>query len=278
MIIEKRRSLEQFIEEQLIGPGGCSDRYLLDHNTEESLEGFSFGEVLNTTPGTIYSSAILFPQKANNNLKYSVFHDHHKLLDISVNFLDNSIKNEIFLGLFAKANEGDYNYNILSDQNKVASFKGSYKEHVEKIMKGKIKGVNSPIGKLLDVYNTVLPKVLKGDGSGDHKAWLLNPTVLRFITDVYNSGGLSGVQNIKPDQVIQYYLNHKPNYGSTDNMEISSSPVILNRGDIDNPVISGDIILEASGREIVLADDNGNFYADDLKVKQDIQKALSEAK
>ena len=66
MIIEKRRSLEQFIEEQLIGPGGCSDRYLLDHNTEESLEGFSFGEVLNTTPGTIYSSAILFPQKANN--------------------------------------------------------------------------------------------------------------------------------------------------------------------------------------------------------------------
>lgn len=72
MIIEKRKSLEQFIEEQLIGPGGCSDRYLLDHNTEDSLEGFSFGEVLNTTPGTIYSSAILFPQKANNNLKYSV--------------------------------------------------------------------------------------------------------------------------------------------------------------------------------------------------------------
>lgn len=217
--------------------------------------------------------------------KPNVFDDNaglHQGLDNLLNIafswdLDNSIKNEIFLGLFAKANEGDYNYNILSDQNKVASFKGSYKEHVEKIMKGKIKGVNSPIGKLLDVYNTVLPKVLKGDGSGDYKAWLLNPTVLRFITDVYNSKGLSGVQGIKADQVIQYYLSHKPNYGSTDNMEISSSPVILNRGDIDNPVISGDIILEASGREIVLADDNGNFYADDLKVKQDIQKALSEA-
>ena len=65
MIKQKRDSLEKFIEEQMIGPGGCNHRYCFFHNdSNEGLEpGMSYGEVINTTPGTIYSSAILFPQK-----------------------------------------------------------------------------------------------------------------------------------------------------------------------------------------------------------------------
>lgn len=64
MIVKKRDSLENFIREQLIGPGGCKYQYLVSHEGEnENLEkGYSYGEVLNTTPGSIYSSAILFPQ------------------------------------------------------------------------------------------------------------------------------------------------------------------------------------------------------------------------
>lgn len=62
-IEEKRNSLEKFIKEQIIGPGGCGDRYSLmnaDDNT---------GEVINTTPGSIYSSAILFPLKYSEELQ-----------------------------------------------------------------------------------------------------------------------------------------------------------------------------------------------------------------
>jgi hypothetical protein len=53
-IAEKRASLEKFIREQMIGPGGCRYHFGLDDHD---------GEVLNTTPGSIYSTAILFPQK-----------------------------------------------------------------------------------------------------------------------------------------------------------------------------------------------------------------------
>ena len=69
MIKEKRKSLEKFIEEQIIGPGGCADRYSVHHTDCDASEDISFGEVLNTTPGSIYSSAILFPQKDNDNIK-----------------------------------------------------------------------------------------------------------------------------------------------------------------------------------------------------------------
>lgn len=70
MILEKRNSLEKFIREQLIGPGGCNGRYLVSHNEDEIDENgiFSFGEVLNTTPGSIYSSAILFPKKEQEDI------------------------------------------------------------------------------------------------------------------------------------------------------------------------------------------------------------------
>ena len=61
MIKEKRDSLETFIHEQLIGPGGCGNRYGVFPPDEESEEPIC--EVINTTPGSIYSSAILFPRR-----------------------------------------------------------------------------------------------------------------------------------------------------------------------------------------------------------------------
>ena len=64
MIQEKRDSLEHFLHEQLIGPGGCNYQFkVFDENEDENLEEFSTGEVVNTTPGSIYSSAILFPRQ-----------------------------------------------------------------------------------------------------------------------------------------------------------------------------------------------------------------------
>ena len=66
MIKNKRTSLEQFIKEQLIGPGGCKGLYSIKESPcEENNE--PLGEVLNTTPGSIYSSAILFPVRKENN-------------------------------------------------------------------------------------------------------------------------------------------------------------------------------------------------------------------
>ena len=53
-IKEKRESLENFIREQMIGPGGCRYHFGIDGHE---------GEVLNTTPGSIYSTAVLFPEK-----------------------------------------------------------------------------------------------------------------------------------------------------------------------------------------------------------------------
>ena len=65
MIKQKRDSLEKFMREQLIGPGGCNYQFSVTHSEEEEQDpSLSYGEVLNTTPGSIYSSAILFPQKA----------------------------------------------------------------------------------------------------------------------------------------------------------------------------------------------------------------------
>ena len=63
MITEKRDSLEKFIHEQLIGPGGCGKRFGVLPIGDEADE--SVCEVLSTTPGSIYSSAILFPRRDN---------------------------------------------------------------------------------------------------------------------------------------------------------------------------------------------------------------------
>lgn len=59
----KRESLEQFIKEQLIGPGGCKGLYSLKPSASEDENSEELGEVVSTTPGSIYSSAILFPPK-----------------------------------------------------------------------------------------------------------------------------------------------------------------------------------------------------------------------
>lgn len=55
-IQEKRDSLLHFVQEQLIGPGVCLDRFGIE---DESITG----EVINTSPGSVYCSAILFPEK-----------------------------------------------------------------------------------------------------------------------------------------------------------------------------------------------------------------------
>lgn len=64
MIRDKRDSLESFIKEQLIGPGGCGNNFGVYPSSEEEE---TICEVLNTTPGSIYSSAILFPRKDNQS-------------------------------------------------------------------------------------------------------------------------------------------------------------------------------------------------------------------
>lgn len=61
---QKRDSLETFIREQMIGPNGCRGRF--NFKTDETDEAFD-GEVINTTPGSIYSTAILFPLKDNSS-------------------------------------------------------------------------------------------------------------------------------------------------------------------------------------------------------------------
>ena len=55
----KRDELEQFIHEQMIGPGGCAWRF-----GKQGLPDTE--EVLNTTPGSVYNTAILFPKKSDN--------------------------------------------------------------------------------------------------------------------------------------------------------------------------------------------------------------------
>ena len=48
----------------MIGPGGCNYQFkVFNENEDENLKEFSAGEVVNTTPGSIYSSAILFPRQ-----------------------------------------------------------------------------------------------------------------------------------------------------------------------------------------------------------------------
>lgn len=56
----KRESLESFIREQMIGPNGCRGRFSIEMEEGKPFEG----EIINTTPGSIYSTAVLFPPKA----------------------------------------------------------------------------------------------------------------------------------------------------------------------------------------------------------------------
>ena len=60
MILTKRDSLEKFIREQMEGPGACNGQFYLqgDKGIIDAEE-----EVINTTPGSLYSTAVLFPQR-----------------------------------------------------------------------------------------------------------------------------------------------------------------------------------------------------------------------
>ena len=58
LVHTKREELIRFIRRQMEGPGGCNYNFSIaseDWNPEE--------EVLNTTPGSIYSTSVLFPKK-----------------------------------------------------------------------------------------------------------------------------------------------------------------------------------------------------------------------
>lgn len=60
MILTKRDSLERFIREQMEGPGACNGHfYKLDSPGANSIDE----EIINTTPGSLYSTAVLFPQR-----------------------------------------------------------------------------------------------------------------------------------------------------------------------------------------------------------------------
>ena len=66
LVHTKREELIQFIRQQMEGPGGCNDNYAIaseNWNPEE--------EVLNTTPGSIYSTSVLFPKKVT---KYRILY------------------------------------------------------------------------------------------------------------------------------------------------------------------------------------------------------------
>lgn len=58
LIHTKREDLIQFIRKQMEGPGGCNDNYSIASENWDTKE-----EVLNTTPGSIYSTGVLFPKK-----------------------------------------------------------------------------------------------------------------------------------------------------------------------------------------------------------------------
>lgn len=56
----KRDSLEAFIREQMMGPNGCRGKFSYHTDAEDTV---CQEEVVNTTPGSIYSTAILFPKQ-----------------------------------------------------------------------------------------------------------------------------------------------------------------------------------------------------------------------
>lgn len=58
LIHTKREELIEFIREQMEGPGGCNGNFSIASEEWNPKE-----EVLNTTPGSIYSTSVLFPKK-----------------------------------------------------------------------------------------------------------------------------------------------------------------------------------------------------------------------
>lgn len=76
-IQEKRDSLLRFIHEQLIGPGVCRDRFgIKDESTK--------GEVINTSPGSVYCSAIIFPEKRDLGSEVAEKRNSNRINDDSI--------------------------------------------------------------------------------------------------------------------------------------------------------------------------------------------------
>ncbi len=65
MFSKKRSSLEAFIHEQMIGPGGCRGKFTMSSAEDDDFDNNE--EIINTTPGSIYSSAVLFPEKGQDD-------------------------------------------------------------------------------------------------------------------------------------------------------------------------------------------------------------------
>lgn len=63
MIRTKRDSLEKFIRTQMEGPGACNNRFSYIFDKEDKLNGTDIFDVINTTPGSVYSTAVLFPKR-----------------------------------------------------------------------------------------------------------------------------------------------------------------------------------------------------------------------
>lgn len=63
MIKIKRDSLEKFIRTQMEGPGACNNRF---GYVDESNKDIKIVDVINTTPGSLYSTAVLFPKRIPN--------------------------------------------------------------------------------------------------------------------------------------------------------------------------------------------------------------------
>lgn len=57
LVNTKREELIKFIRKQMEGPGGCNDKFSFD-----SEDWTPDREIINTTPGSIYSTSVLFPQ------------------------------------------------------------------------------------------------------------------------------------------------------------------------------------------------------------------------
>ena len=201
-----------------------------------------------------------------------------ELLNIRFSWdIDNRIKTEIFLGLFAKANEGDFNYNVYSADNTAKTFDGSYEDYVQKILKNEVVDTEHPVGKLLSMYDKYLPLLLKGSGEGDHTLWMLEPSVLKYINDVYVKKGIEGVKSLTPQNIKDIYRAVKiSKYNKQSEAGLIDTPVILNTGRYDNVPMSADILLEATGKTFELMDSTGKFYKDESLIDADIAKALNE--
>ncbi|MEZ7937344.1 MAG: helicase-related protein [Paludibacteraceae bacterium] len=59
MIKTKRDSLENFIRSQMLGPGACNNRFGFIQEDESN----DIIEIINTTPGSLYSTGVLFPKR-----------------------------------------------------------------------------------------------------------------------------------------------------------------------------------------------------------------------